>query len=81
MRTLAFIIILISVPMELMAKAPECPLFENRTLCLASVEENYKQFLDFIEDEYGDPGADDMLQAAADIKHFETLACEKTCLN
>jgi len=78
MKVVIFLISLMTAPA--FAKAPECPLFPDRKTCLRSTEENYKNFLDFIEEEYNDP-KDELIQAAVDIKHFETLACEKTCLN
>lgn len=62
------------------ASAPECPLYSTKRECLASVEENYKNFLDFIEKEYDSP-QDTLIEAANDIKKYESLACQKTCLN
>jgi len=62
------------------ANAPECPLYSTKRECLASVEENYKKFLDFIEEEYDSP-KETLIDAANDIKKYESLACQKTCLN
>ena len=59
---------------------PECPLYATKGKCLASVERNYKNFLDFIEKEYDFP-EDPLIEAANDIKKYESLACQKTCLN
>ena len=78
MRILTLLIVFSSV--DAFAIAPECPLYSNKRDCLQSVEENYKNFLDFIEEEYNDP-REEMIQAARDIKHHESLACQKTCLN
>lgn len=75
----ALIIFLFSVT-SAFAKAPECPLYSTKKECLASVEENYKNFLDFIEEEYDSP-QEKLIEAANDIKKYETLACQKTCLN
>ena len=74
-----FIWILLLLPLDVLAKAPECPLYQNKMQCLTSVEENYKNFLDFIDEE--DDDKDKLIQAATDIKHYEALACQKTCLN
>ncbi|MDZ4322850.1 MAG: hypothetical protein U1A05_02035 [Alphaproteobacteria bacterium] len=62
------------------ASAPECPLYSTKQECLSSVEENYRNFLDFIEKEY-DSTQDALIEAANDIKKYESLACQKTCLN
>jgi hypothetical protein len=77
MRNLIWLLLLL--PVDVFAKAPECPLYENKMKCLSSVEDNYKNFLDFINEE--DEDKDKLIQAAVDIKHYETLACQKTCVN
>jgi hypothetical protein len=74
-----FIWLLLLLPVDVLAKAPECPLYPSKTECLSSVEENYRNFLDFIDEEEEDK--DKLIQAATDIKHYEALACQKTCLN
>jgi hypothetical protein len=79
MRVYTLIIFLFSA-VNAFARAPECPLYSTKKECLASVEENYKNFLDFIEEEY-DPPQEKLIEAANDIKKYETLACQKTCLN
>lgn len=66
--------------LNVFASAPECPLYPTKRECLASVEENYKKFLDFIEEEYDSP-KDTLIEAANDIKKYESLACQKTCIN
>jgi hypothetical protein len=82
-----FIWLLLLIPVDVFAKAPECPLYANKHECLSSVEKNYREFLDFIDAENGSYDEEDekernkLLMAAADIKHFESLACQKTCLN
>ena len=62
------------------ASAPECPLYSTKRECLASVEENYRKFLNFIDEEYESP-KDILIEAANDIKKYESFACQKTCLN
>ena len=79
MRILFLLILLI--PLQAFAEAPECPEYANKYQCLQSVEENYKRFLDFIDDEYVPKEEEILIQAALDIKHYEGLACQKTCLN
>jgi hypothetical protein len=79
MGRLTFLLLLI--PLHVFAAAPECPIYANKQECLVSVEENYTNFLDFIESEYEKEGQDELIQAANDIKFYETLACQKTCLN
>ncbi|MBY0272433.1 MAG: hypothetical protein K2X02_03325 [Alphaproteobacteria bacterium] len=82
MRFLTLIIFLFSA-LNAFASVPECPLYSTKRECLASVEENYKNFLDFIdniEKEYNSP-QDTLIDAANDIKKYESLACQKTCLN
>ena len=76
MRLLTFLILL--MPLQVFAIAPECPGHLNKHNCLQSVEENYKNFLDFIEEA---EEKDKLIQAANDVKHYESLACQKTCLN
>ncbi len=75
MRILLFLCVLI--PAEVLAKAPECPLHENKKLCLESVEENYRKFLEFLDEE---EAKEQLIEAANSTKHFESLACQKTCL-
>ncbi len=75
MRTL--LLLTFVIPLQVFAGAPECPGYSNKNHCLNAVEDNYEQFLDFIKDETDDQ--DKMIQAANDIKHFESLACQKTC--
>ena len=77
MRTLTFLIFLI--PYQALAKAPECPGYATRQECLNSVEDNYQKFLDFIG--YEEKEEDQLILVARDIKHYENLACKKTCLN
>ena len=78
MRTLILLILL--MPLQVFANPPECPGYSNKHDCLRSVNENYEQFLDFINKEYSD-GEEELIQAANDIKHYESLACQKTCWN
>ena len=78
MRT--FILLILFMPGYVFAMAPECPLYSNKHNCLQSVEENYDKLLDFIKEGYSEDN-DELIQAAGDTKHFESLACQKTCLN
>ncbi len=78
MRT--FMILISVLPFHVFADAPECPIFSNKHECFQSVEENYKNLLDFIEEEYtGDKT--ELIEAANDVKYYESLSCQKTCLN
>lgn len=79
MRMLFLLILLI--PGQVFARAPECPLFSNKRDCLEDVDKDYKDLLEYIEKEYDKEGQEEMIQAAVDIRHFESLACAKTCLN
>lgn len=79
MRKLLFLFLLI--PFQVMAEAPECPIFPNKQECLKSVAENYNNLLDFIDGEYPQELEPDLIQAANDIKTYESLACQKTCFN
>jgi hypothetical protein len=47
---------------------------------LKSVMENYEGLIDFIQRESQEKEPE-MIQAANDIKRYESLACKKTCLN
>ena len=80
MRILILMIILL--PFQAMAKAPECPLYPNKKQCLFAVDETYKNYLDYLKEEYTDEmRPTELIQAANDVKHYESLACQKTCLN
>jgi hypothetical protein len=73
--------------MHTSAKAPECPLYNNKHACLLSVESNHKRYIDFInqttdEEDPADPfEKEKLIQASLDIKKYESLACQKTCLD
>lgn len=69
------------IPLQVFAKAPECPLYNNKHECLLSVEENYINSLDFINKEYEEKSQPEWIDAANDVKFYEALACQKTCLN
>ena len=79
-----YLILFLLFPAQVFADAPECPIQKNKRSCLAFVEENDKKFREFID---GSTSEDDLIQkeqmieAAVDIKKYETLACQKTCLN
>jgi hypothetical protein len=79
-KIIAVLFIFLFSSLNAFASAPECPLYSTKQECLMSVEENYKNFLDFIEKEYDSP-QDTLIEAANDIKKYESLACQKTCLN
>ncbi len=78
MYILAFLILFL--PFQAVAKAPECPGYGSKKDCLKAVGQNYDELLDFIE--YTDPEKqEDQLILARNVKHYEALACNKTCLN
>lgn len=82
MRNL-FILILF-IPMHAFAEAPECPTYKNKKECLLSVENNFESlFKDIVEesDENNPAKKEELIQASLDIKKYESLACERTCLN
>lgn len=62
-------------------EAPECPAYANRQDCLASTDENLQNILQLIDDEDNGADKDRLILAAHDVKHFESQACLKTCLN
>lgn len=68
------------MPLQAFANPPECPIYANTYDCLQSVEENYKSYIDFIDEEYNSP-KEELIEAANTIKKYEALACQKTCLN
>lgn len=68
------------MPLLASAQAPECPIFPNKTDCLKSVAQNYEGLIDFINRDLPNEKEQEMIRAAQDIKHFESQACEKTCL-
>ena len=78
MRKLLLLSLLI--PFQAFAKAPECPAYNNKRECMHSVDENYKNFLKEIEEESEKNKQPELIQAADDVKHFEILACQRTCL-
>ncbi len=75
------LLLTVVMPLQVFAKPPECPVYPNKRDCLQSVEENYNNLLDFIEKEYGEENKIKMIEAAADVSHYESVACQKTCLN
>lgn len=84
MRFMAFLVTFLCW-YSLEASPPECPTYKNRLECLRSVDENYLQRMDIL-DEGGvvfeeDEFTKDLLIAANDIRHFETQACHRTCVN
>ncbi len=82
MYILAFLILLI--PFQAFANAPECPGYGSTKECLKAVDRDFEKLLDFIKDEFGDQEKDQLILAsrnAKDVKNYESLACEKTCLN
>ncbi|MBP6951275.1 MAG: hypothetical protein KA112_01435 [Alphaproteobacteria bacterium] len=79
MRKLLLLSLLI--PFQAFAMAPECPAYDNKRECMHSVDESYNNFLKEIEEEYKKNQQPELIQAANDVKHFEILACKRTCLN
>ncbi|MBS0271426.1 MAG: hypothetical protein JSR85_02120 [Proteobacteria bacterium] len=73
-------LLILFMPLQTLATPPECPLYATTHDCLQSVEENYKSYIDFIDQEYNPP-KEELIEAANTIKKYETLACQKTCLN
>lgn len=79
-----FLILILCMPLHAFAEAPECPAYKNKKECLLSVENNYENlFKDIIEesDEKDPEKKEELIQASLDIKKYETLACQRTCLN
>lgn len=80
MRTLICLTFLMSL--QVFAEAPECPLYASQYDCLWTVDKNFDQILDYIKEEYFEgEGQGELIEAAKDVKHYEKLACLKTCLN
>ncbi|MBI2706807.1 MAG: hypothetical protein HYX35_00585 [Proteobacteria bacterium] len=82
MYIFAFLTLLI--PFQALAKAPECPGYSSKKECLNAVDQDFEKLLDFIRDEFEDKEKDKLILAtrnANDVKYYESLACEKTCLN
>lgn len=82
MRTLIFLTFLMSL--QAFALAPECPIYANKNDCIKSVDNSFEQLLDLIKEQYEKENQvkkNEMIEAAKDIKHYESLACLKTCLN
>lgn len=77
MRIFAFLILFL--PYQALGKAPECPSYGTKKECLNSVDYNYDMFLDLLKDD--EQLTDELILAAVDIKKYESLACEKTCIN
>ena len=78
-----YLILMLLFPVQTFAEAPECPIQKNKRSCIASVEKNYYDGLEFIEENTNkeNPERDELIRATLDIKKYETLACQKTCLN
>ncbi len=79
MRTLLLLTFIMSL--QTFAMAPECPQYANKYDCLKSAEDNFEQLLDFIKEEYKEESKIQLIEAANDVKRYEKLACQKTCLN
>jgi hypothetical protein len=82
MRNLILLTFVMSL--QAFAKPPECPIHPNKRECLQSVDQNFHDLLDFLEEEYNNENKAEkieMIDAANDIKYYESLACQKTCLN
>lgn len=78
-----FFILILCLPINAFALAPECPIFKNKKECLQSVQENFENlFKDILEESReNEKKKEELIQASLDIKKYETLACERTCLN
>lgn len=82
MYILAFLALLL--PLQAFAAAPECPGYKSKKECLQAIDQDFEKLLDFIKNEFEDKEKDELILAtnnAKDIKYYERLACEKTCLN
>ena len=79
-----FLILILLMPIHAFAEAPECPIYQNKKECLLSVAKNFEDlFKDIVEesDENDPEKKEELIQASFDIKKYETLACQRTCLN
>ena len=79
-----FLILILFMSEQTFAKPPECPIYNNKQACLLSVESNYNNFHDFINeitDEEDQGEREKLIQASLDIKKHESLSCQKTCFN
>lgn len=80
----ALITLIIGMSGQIFAQPPECPIFKNKKDCLQSVNDNYNKYRKYIDemmDEEDPTKTDDLILTSLDIKKYESLACEKTCLN
>lgn len=77
-----YLLLISLIPTQSFGKAPECPAHQTKRECLLAVEDQYDSFLDFINNttDEGDE-RNKLIQASRDIRKYETLACQKTCLN
>jgi hypothetical protein len=78
------IIVLAGLSGQTFAQPPECPLFKNKQDCMRSVKSNFdktRQYLDEIMDEEDPTKMEELILASLDVQKYETLACQKTCLN
>ena len=77
-----YLILTLLMQVQAFAKAPECPMYNTKQECLLSVQQNYDNFLDFIKENADDDDEkNQLIQASLDIKKYESLACQKTCLD
>jgi hypothetical protein len=85
MRKIYTLIILAAgISGQTFAHPPECPLFKNKQDCMHSVQSTYEKSLKFIDENTSEEDLlvkDKMLEASLDIKKYESLACQKTCLH
>lgn len=76
-----FLILTVLLSAQAFANPPECPLYKNKHECLAAAEKNFNDSLEFIDESYEDDGEkNQLIQASLDIKTYESMACQKTCL-
>lgn len=79
-----FFILILCMPLASFAEPPECPIFKNKKECLLSVDQNFKNLFEDIlkESDEDDPEKkQELIEASLDIKKYESLACQRTCLN
>ncbi len=57
----------------------ECPLAPSKEICLQAADETYQHGLEYLKEE-GLTENEVLLDALNDVRQFEAIACQKTCL-
>ena len=79
-----YLLLILLMPVQGFAAVPECPIQKDKQSCLQIVDSNFKNFLEFINENTDEENLierEKMIEASFDIKKYESLACQKTCLN